>query len=467
MTDLWRVGSGGLYLGEMNPRGWSQGIPYLNYPLYRGLEEKGPKVNGHLPPLCASKPLVGLPQRIVKRTKQFDAIITSLHGVHGSDWCKAFLDTLMNEKEVDESWPGRLIWAAAQRDDMIQFMEPWRKVGLELAKILPKAKYPSREAAGYRAPFIDVALGSSLGFFCFLDLDWDTQFSAAVVTSIAYWTDMASGGDAPQGDLAKIFDVLPSLARACATGQADNLSPMKVLAMEYLLVQKVQSHTGPPPTLRDIWMIAFSDNRSHDDTRCSMAWAICHDLYDLPRDLSSGNMVNAAIWALFSGYSARAIVNWLRESLVIGTGRNSTSCATKSLLATAFVHACNPRWAINGLASTHCHDWPRAPLPSTPRKDILQLSGADMSGFDHQGTSPCECRPTDASNTLARAVQDVLTGSVERFTSAEERLQAHCMGMSALVKHDWDMLIKISRKAWSTFLQDLDAIADWVDGKCA
>lgn len=50
------------------------------------------------------------------------------------------------------------------------------------------------------------------------------------------------------------------------------------------------------------------------------------------------------------------------------------------------------------------------------------------------------------------------------FLSMGERLRAHGDGTSALVEQDWALLVDISRTAWSTFLQDVDAIAAWVDG---
>lgn len=432
-------------------------------------------------PICCSRPISGLPPRIMQLSDLFDAVTSHAADLPSAGWLEHFASSLKNNSS-NEEWEGRLIWAAVSRADFLAFASPWDVVGSRLRQNIPSSQYPSHERAGIRAPFIDVGLGSSIGFFWILSLDWDIQFSAAIATSIAYWADMASGVDAPAGQLAEIFDVMPSLAHACATGQHDNLSPMKALAVEYLRTESVQALPGIAPSVRDVWLsrladvgarescvlmtscqAAFSNRRSAEDTRCLVAWSVIHDLYDFPRDLASGNRVNAVFWALFAGFSGREVAAWLRESVNIAA--RSSSCAAKLLLCTAFVHITNPRWSVNGLALSESHQWPIPPQARPRTEDTLPLFGDHIQGSLESGKGPvCLCTSTQVSRTLGLAVLYALNGCVNGFASASDRLEAHNTGMTALLAQDWDTQVELSRMAWSSFLNDLDAIAAWVDG---
>ncbi|WP_424215727.1 hypothetical protein ACN20G_26565 (plasmid) [Streptomyces sp. BI20] len=429
----------------------------------------------------------GLPARIGVRNGAFDAVAHELSCLRDATWFRSLAERLGLPGTTDvEEWEGRLLWSAVQREDFATYHARWRTISDDLAGHIPDSRYPSRERAGHRAPFIDVGLGSSLGFFWALNTDWDVQFSAAVATSIAYWADMAGGVDAPAGNLSEIFDAMPSLVDACSTGRTDNLSPMKVLAMEYLGAARATPLVGPLPDLGDVWLsrladvgarescvlmtgcgAAFGDRRSDEDTRCLVAWGVIHDLYDLPRDISTGNPVNAVLWALFAGYTGRQVVDWLRDTVALAARLGS--CAAKLLLCTAFVHVTNPRWAVSGVALADRPRWPAAPplrplagtaLPSYvrhPRPSAVTAGG-------HTAAPVCVCAETDVSRALGAAVVTALGGTVPRFAGMTARLEAHGTGMSALVSQDWDTLVDLSRTAWSTFLHDLVGIADWTDG---
>ncbi|KAF7587905.1 hypothetical protein BBP40_006528 [Aspergillus hancockii] len=464
-------------------------------------------------PICASTPMDNLPPRISELTDHFDAVVTHLARQRGntSTWLEGFSRGIADVQSGEhEPWEGRLLWAAVARDDFLSFAAPWSTVGSKIGQYLPDAQYPSSRVAGHRAPFVDVGLGSSLGFFWVLCLSWDTQFSAALTTSIAYWADMSSGPDAPKTGhaLARIFDVLPSLALACTTGAHDNLSPMKALAIEYLRAPAIAPLPGTQlPSIDDVWLsrladvgarescvlmsscpAAFSPDRTAQDTRCLVAWGVIHDLYDLPRDLASGNRVNAVLWALFAGFSGREVVDWLRGSVALaaavcsngGDGEDeespgATSCAAKLLLCTAFVHVTNPRWGVNGLALSSVADWPEAPPLRRRRRGEATTASEELPLFSvgepsHElcprprTRSPCICKSTREARSLGAATSNALNGEVAGFASIEERQDAHNAGMSALVRGDWEELVALSRVAWRTFLDDLECIADWVDG---
>lgn len=378
-------------------------------------------------------------------------------------------------------WEGRHIWAATRQGDFSAYFELWASVHSDLAHLIPPARYPSQ--AGHRAAFVDVGLGSSLAFSWALKLDWDTQFSTAIVTSIAYWADQASGDDAPPGQLSEIFDAMPSLVQACATGRLDRLSPMKALAIEYLHTVTIKPCHGPVPSVRDVWLsrladvgareicvlttgcpTAFSEQRSDDYTRCLVAWGILHDFFDLPRDLANGNRVNGVLWALFAGFSGRAILEWLRDTVAIACRRGS--CAARLLLCTAFVHVTNPRWAGNHFAVenfSELPDVPRAPITSTGKLPLF--SNEDDEVFSDPGsTSVCVCASAEKSHALGIAAANAMDGTVAGFANMSERLDAHNIGMSALIGGDWDTLIDLSRTAWSSLLSDFSVTAAWVDG---
>ncbi|NUT54273.1 MAG: hypothetical protein HOV94_44330 [Saccharothrix sp.] len=451
------------------------------------LRKQGLPTRPTVTPLCCSTPVAGLPRRISHHSDLFDTVAGEVAKLRGTTWLAAFTAGLVEGGQGDGGeWEGELIWAAVGRADFADYRAAWEPVGSELARHIPESRYPSRENAGHRAPFIDVGLGSSLGFFWALCLDWDTQFSAAVVTSISYWADMASGVDAPSGRLAEIFDVLPSLAQACATGHHDNLSPMKAAAIEYLRAPAIPPSVGPLPSVRDVWLSrmadvgarescvlmtgcpsAFSDRRGAEDTRCLVAWGVIHDLYDLPRDLANGNWVNAALWAFFAGFSASEMVAWLRDTVAVAS--KGESCAAKLFLCTAFVHVSNPRWAVNGISLDRQAQWPRAAQPQPRRESTLPVfsthDGEKIASTPGSATEPavCECVGTDESRALGAAAADALTGAVAGCANASDRLEAHDVGMSALLAEDWTTLIALSRTAWSTFLGDLTAIAEWVD----
>ncbi|MER5888658.1 hypothetical protein ABT160_32940 [Streptomyces sp. NPDC001941] len=517
MPISWITGHGDRVEGELNPRGWGllDFRPPAQTALCEGLEtgcacercrtafEHDPrpfaaKMREHHEakvsrrtlsepsgtpetPVCRSLLVEGLPARITVRNGVFDAVTHDLSGLRDEAWFRSFTERLgLPETAVVEEWEGRLLWSAVQREDFTTYHGQWQKISAELADHIPDSHYPSGGRAGHRAPFVDVGLGSSLGFFWALNTDWDVQFSAAVATSIAYWADMASGVDAPTGNLAEIFDVLPSLASACSTGRTDNLSAMKVLAMEYLGAARATPLSGPLPALEDVWLsrladvgarescvlmtgcgAAFSDRRSDEDTRCLVAWGVIHDLYDLPRDVATRNTVNSVLWALFAGYTGHQIADWLRDTVALAA--RSGSCAAKLLLCTAFVHVANPRWAVSGVALADRLRWPSAP-PLHPAADKpLPAYIRHPQSLNDLGEPACICVETEVSRALGTAALTALDGTVPRFTGSAARLEAHDTGMSALITQDWDTLVDLSRTAWSTFLHDLDRIADWTD----
>ncbi|CAO2648698.1 Nn.00g079650.m01.CDS01 [Neocucurbitaria sp. VM-36] len=425
----WSGGEGGLQPGEINPRGWAQvdfdrelGKACTGYDLgchcEKCLEEfrldsrpildklqarheakieqrkqssqllVSALAGADMTPICCSTPIAGLPPRITKLSNLFDVVTSEISSLPSIDWLETFASRLGSGQAEGEKWEGQLIWAAVSRHDFSAYASSWASVGLALEEYIPPSSYPSRNRAGHRAAFIDVGLGSSLGFFWALSLDWDTQISAAIVTSIAYWADMATGVDAPVGQLAEIFDVMPMLAQACATGKQDNLSPMKALAIEYLRTPTIPAFSGPLPSLKDVWLsrmadvgsrescvlmtgcqAPFSNRQNTEDARCLVAWAVIHDLFDLPRDISSGNRVNAVLWALFFGFSGHEILGWLRETVTIASRRGT--CAAKLLLCTALVHVANPRWSVNGLALSRLREWPNSPKASAKRGKVL------------------------------------------------------------------------------------------------
>ncbi|PHH78382.1 hypothetical protein CDD82_3075 [Ophiocordyceps australis] len=449
-----------------------------------------------LGPVCCSTPIAGLPSRISHLSIVFDTVTSQISDPRTRAWWDAISARLHvgEEDGVGMEWKGRLIWSAAGHEDFLDYIASWAPARKQLAQCIPASSYPSRLHAGHNAPFVDIGLGSSLGFLWALNLDWDTQFSAAVTVSIAYWADMASGPDAPEGHLADVFDVLPSLSRACTTGRTDNLSPMKALVIEYLACSTIPALCGPLPGVQDIWLsrmadvgarescvgmtscpAPFSPYRSADDTRLYVAWGVIHDMFDLPRDLASGNRINAVLWAFFSGFSASQVLLWLRESVALACrleGRGS--CAAKLLLCSAFVHVTNPRWAVNGLALANFSKWPSAPgrrrlskscLSGKNRKNRPMLP--DFSDLNSHAVGKqdqvCNCKSSHVSQSLSKAAADALRGTVAGFATASQRLDAHNTGLSALLAADWDTLIALSRNAWGSFWEDTAAIAAWVD----
>ncbi|WP_221362079.1 hypothetical protein [Streptomyces beigongshangae] len=500
----WISGEGEREPGDLNPRGWGRVDFKRSRDAHHGPDESETKAQERhevkivrrlqsasptLAPLCCSILVPDLPRRISTLSELFDTVTAKVAKLHRTHWLETFTADLANVKIAEcEEWEGALIWGAAKRSDFATYCAAWENAAMDLAKHAPNPRYPSQEKAGSHAPFIDVALGSSLGFYWVLHLNWNTLFSAAIVNSIAFWADMASGVDAPDGALAEIFDALPSLVEACATRRHDNLSPTKALAIEYLRTPMIPVLAGPRPSLEDVWLSrladvgarescvlmtgcpsAFRSYRSSEDTRCLVAWGIIHDLYDLPRDLINGNRINGVLWALYSGFSAGDILAWLRDSVAIAS--QAESCAAKLLLCTAFVHVSNPRWATNVISLKGVAKRPTAPKFKVQTGEALPLFTARNEGQctadsrDIMKAQACHCANSSASRALGIAVSDALRGAVPGFASSSDQLEAHNMGLSFLIAEDWDSLITLSRTAWSTFLKDLESIADWVDRK--
>ncbi|KAF4987116.1 hypothetical protein FDECE_15599 [Fusarium decemcellulare] len=492
----WNTGEGEPRPGDLNPRAWTQidfgkmfrhdGRPVSEKLRARQeakieYRKRSFQLSGSaLAPICSAVPVAGLPPRIKQLNNLFDVVTSEIGNLPSAAWLEAFGTGLKNGQIESEEWEGRMIWAATEREDFLAFASSFASVGSQLQKLIPSSRYPSRHRAGYRAPFIDVGLGSSIGFSWVLNLDYNVQFSAAISTAVAYWADMASGVDAPAGELAQIFDVMPSLAQACATGEHDNLAPMKSLAIEYLRTETVKALPGPVPSTREVWLSrladvgarettvlmtgcpgAWSNRRSAKDTRCLVAWGIMHDFYDLPRDLATGNRVNGVLWALFAGFSARQVLAWLRDTVTIAAGHDS--CGAKLLLCTALIHVTNPRWSVNGLALSELYKWPPPPKKREGSEDKLPLFTEQDGDNGSAEAAACSCTGTQASRALGKAALDALNGSADGFASVADRLDAHNTGMSAILAQDWDTQIDLSRTAWSSFLSDLAAIAAWVD----
>lgn len=516
---MWIDGQGGpRVVGELNPRGWKQIDFNASFdsesdratfqrderPLLTKLSERHDArlwrrrevdaTSEGLPPLSNPWPIQDLPRRIHKRVARFSAVVAELEqsNLQGTAWYDAFAARLRNVnnegedqgagKEDDEEWEGRLIWGAALRDDYRAWAAPWAQVGQKLAKVLPEAVYPSAPHAGKRAPFIDVGIASSIGFTWALSLDWDTHLTFGLVTALAYWTDMASDDDAPAGRLCDIFDGLPALTQACSTGRVDAMSPMIALAMDYMRTHTVLPVPGPsPPSLESVWLSRTADvgareatcitgctapwspHSSADEKRMAAAWHMVHDLYDLPRDLMSGNRVNGILYAMFCGYSVAEVLQWIRDSVAIAVGRRATTCTAKVLLCTAFVHVTNPRWSINGIGALRAADWPAAPARTAPRpREPLPLPGDDETTAAQ--SSPCNCTATDVSRRLAEAAREALSGAVPGFATTADRLRAHNTGMTAIMESDWDTIVELSRTSWATCFDDCANIAAWADG---
>ncbi|KAK5988268.1 hypothetical protein PT974_12410 [Cladobotryum mycophilum] len=498
MVYSWISGEGESQFGDINPRGWGQfnfsstsigmcdgynsgcqceqclvEFERDNRPLIVKIQERHKAWLQH-------RKRSGLPQIPARSSAtplcRFTPVVDLLLGSGSSVTTST---PLVNAHDECEPWEGQLIWGSTRRADFLAYAASWTRVSSELARYIPTSSYPSLYYAGHRAPFIDIGLGSNLLYFWALELDWDTQFSAALVTSITSWADMADGGDMPKEQVAKIFDVLPSLVRACTTGYHDNLSPMKVLAIECLRAPTIPIFHGPLPSVRDIWLSRmadagaresailmtgcaspFSDRRSAEDTRLLVTWALIHDLFDLPRDLSHGNHVNGVLWALFAGFTGGEILVWLRDS--VASASRSDSCAAKLVLCMAFPQVTGPRWSVNGLALDRLSEWPKPPLLPARHGGMLPLF-LEQGGSKLSSDSMCKCTWTNESRSLGAAAAEALSGTAACFTSVSDRLDAHSAGLAALIAEDWNTLIDLQRTAWSTFLSDLEAIAGWLN----
>ncbi|KAL4810826.1 hypothetical protein BDV18DRAFT_155440 [Aspergillus unguis] len=429
-------------------------------------------------PLCASVPMLNPPDRVTSLSEHIDATSVEISHLEGREWLAAFQTRLANGLTNYVPWEGNRIWAAGRRAEFTDFATPWYTVGWELKMngFFPDYTYPSKASAGKQAPFVDVGLGAGLAFTWLLSTRWDIQSTAGIVSTITQWASQASGRDESDGDLADSYTLLPSMARACATGYNDQTSPMKALVVEYLRVKSVPALIGLLPSIEEVWLsrmadagarercvlmtgcpAAFSAYRSAQDTRFLVAWSVVQDLYSLPRDLANRKTTNAVLWAMFYGLSAIKVLSWLRRSIALAARQNS--CAAKLLSCVAFALVANPHWAVHGRALAKVRQWPAAPVRIPVGRGNLPR-WIDVEDVPN----PCVCTESDLTRSNRVWVVAALNDRLSGYQNDAQRINAHNTGLTYLITQNWLGLAIVSARTWATLLSDLAHIALWADG---